>query len=37
MTQTADQTKAVVGYHGNLDFAREADRIKIKEYTQTWQ
>ena len=36
MTQTADQTKAVVGHHGNIDFQREADRTQIKQYTQSW-
>ena len=36
MTQTADQTKAVVGYAGNIDFDREADRTKLKEHTLSW-
>jgi hypothetical protein len=36
LTQTADQTKAVVGYEGNIDFEREAERTKLKEHTLSW-
>lgn len=31
LTQTADQTKAVIGYYGNIDFETEARRTQLAE------
>ena len=29
MTQSADQTKAVIGFYGNIDFENEAKRTQL--------
>ena len=34
-TQTADQTKAVSGFHGNVDFEQEAARNSFRKSTGT--
>ena len=36
-TQSADQTKAVVGFAGNIDFEREAERTKLNDAVSTWR
>lgn len=34
-TQTADQTKSVSGYYGNIDFAQEAKRVDFRKTSGT--
>lgn len=35
MTQPADQTKAVAGFYGNIDFDQESSRVDFRKSTGT--